>query len=69
MVSTDYDQYAILYSCSSKTTMYNRDHVTVLVRNSPAVVPVSDELLKMIRDEWERIFGQEGTEKQNTKKQ
>lgn len=47
--------------------MYNRDHITVMVRNSPAVAPVSDELLQTIRNEWERIFGQEGTEKQNDK--
>jgi len=61
VVSTDYDQYAILYTCSSKTAMYNRDHITVLVRNSPAVEEVSQELMDTIRNEWERIFGQEGS--------
>lgn len=58
VVSTDYDQYAILYTCSAKTAMYNRDHITVMVRQSPAVEPVSPELMQTIRDEWERIFGE-----------
>jgi hypothetical protein len=32
VVSTDYDQYAILYTCTYRTVMYNRDAITVLVR-------------------------------------
>jgi len=57
VVSTDYDQYAILYTCTYKTSMYNKDSITVLTRQSPAVEEISPELMETIRSEWERIFG------------
>ena len=37
VVSTDYDNYAILYTCTFKTAMYDHDSITVLSRNSPSI--------------------------------
>lgn len=41
--------------------MYNRDDITILVRQSPAFEDVSPELMETIKSEFNRIFG-EGTD-------
>jgi hypothetical protein len=33
VLSTDYENYAILYQCTYKTVMYNKDIITVLLRD------------------------------------
>jgi len=32
VVSTDYEKYAILYLCTYKTAMYNKDNIIIIVR-------------------------------------
>lgn len=53
ILSTDYENYAIVYTCTYKTTMYNRDDITILVRDL-ADMP---ELLETIQQEFDKIFG------------
>jgi len=57
VVSTDYDSYAILYSCSFQTVMYNKDAITIMVREAPGVEEPSEETMDTIRKEFDRIFG------------
>ena len=57
VVSTDYHNYAILYSCTYRTAMYDKDLITILVRNPPGQEKVSDEIEQKVRDEFVRIFG------------
>ena len=65
VVSTDYDQYAILYTCTHLTSMYNKDSITVLVRQAPGIEEPSEELMETIRNEFDRIFGDQKANKQD----
>jgi len=58
VVSTDYYNYAITYSCTFKTAMYNRDGIVIYVRQPPGFEPPSDEVMQTIRSEFDRIFGE-----------
>lgn len=57
ILSTDYENYAILYTCTSRTAMYNQDDITILARNSPAFQAIDPEILNTIKSEFERLFG------------
>jgi len=52
ILSTDYENYAIVYTCTFKTAMYNRDDFTVLVRN----LEDKPELLETIKEEFLKLF-------------
>ena len=52
ILSTDYENYAIVYTCTFKSAMYNRDDFTVLVRN----LEDKPELLETIKEEFLRLF-------------
>lgn len=57
VVSTDYDNYAILYTCTFKTAMYDHDSITVLTRNSPSIEEIPEDVMDKIKSEFNRIFG------------
>ena len=63
MVSTDYENYAITYTCTPKTVMYERDDINVYTRESPGFGMISPEVEQKIRDEFARIFGPETHDK------
>jgi hypothetical protein len=52
ILATDYENYAIVYTCTFKTAMYNRDDFTVLVRN----LEDKPEILETIKEEFLKIF-------------
>lgn len=56
VVSTDYENYAILYECTYKTAMYNKDMITILTRD-PNLSVLESGTEQLIRDEFNRIFG------------
>jgi len=56
IVSTDYENYAIIYQCTYKTVMYNKDIITVLLRD-PDFSKLQSGTEKKIRDEFDRLFG------------
>ena len=62
VVSTDYTSYAITYTCTHKTAMFDRDNISVLVRQPPGIEQPSQATMQKIRDEFSRIFGR-GVEK------
>ena len=57
VVSTDYDNYLMLYQCTYRTVMYNRDIITILVRD-PDLSKLKPGTLEKIKSEFERIFGE-----------
>lgn len=58
IVSTDYENYMIIYQCTYRTVMYNRDIITVMTRD-PDLNRLKPELLQHIKSEFQRIFGEE----------
>lgn len=38
VLSTDYNTYAIVTTCTPKTVMYDQDEITILVRERPEFV-------------------------------
>jgi hypothetical protein len=58
VVSTDYENYAILYQCTYRTVMYNKDVITVITRQ-PDFSQLESGTDEKIRSEFERIFGQQ----------
>lgn len=57
VLSTDYETYAIIYSCTSQTVMYNQDHIKILTKESPGYGKIDSATEQMIRSEFKRIFG------------
>ena len=51
-MSTDYEKYAIVYTCTFKTTMYNRDDITILVRDLDEL----PDVMETVKKEFERLF-------------
>lgn len=56
VLSTDYENYAIIYQCLSKSVMYNRDIITILVRD-PDMSKLQSGTEEKIRQEFDRLFG------------
>lgn len=56
VVSTDYENYAILYQCTQRTVMYNKDIITVITRQ-PTFEKLESGTEEKIKAEFERIFG------------
>ena len=52
ILSTDYEKYAIVYTCTFKTTMYNRDDITILVRDLDEL----PDVMETVKKEFERLF-------------
>lgn len=50
ILSTDYDTYAIITTCTPKTVMYDQDEITILVRDKPE--NVGKELEEKVREEF-----------------
>ena len=50
ILSSDYDTYAILTTCTPKTVMYDQDEITILVRQKPQFV--GKELEEKVREEF-----------------
>lgn len=72
VVSTDYYNYAIVYECTFLTSMYNQDHISILVRQAPGVEEIPEEVMTTIRSEFDRIFGsglEHGSQKPEQKKE
>lgn len=44
VVSTDYVNYAITYTCTYRTAMYDKDLIHVYVRNPPGIKQVTPQL-------------------------
>jgi hypothetical protein len=57
VLSTDYETYAITYSCTSQTVMWNQDHVTIYTKESPGFGIIDRATEEIIRSEFNRIFG------------
>lgn len=57
VVSTDYDTYAIIYTCTARTAMYDKEVITVLSRISPALGLLPEDFENKVRSEFERVFG------------
>jgi hypothetical protein len=57
VLSTDYETYAILYSCTSQTAMYNQDYIMILTKESPGYGKIDTATEQIIKSEFERIFG------------
>jgi hypothetical protein len=55
VLSTDYDSYAIVTTCTPNTVMYNRDEITILVRQRPEFI--EKEFLEKLKEEYLSIFG------------
>ena len=64
ILSTDYENYAILYTCTFLTTMYNQDDITILVRNSPAFEKLDIQIEEKVREEFDRLFGDQNQVKE-----
>ena len=56
IVSTDYENYAIAYQCTYKSVMYNKDIITILLRD-PDLSKMQSGTEDEIRSEFARIFG------------
>ena len=56
VVSTDYENYAILYQCTQRTVMYNKDMITVISRQ-PNFSQLESGTEEKIKSEFNRIFG------------
>jgi hypothetical protein len=56
VVSTDYENYAIVYRCTYKSVMYNKDIITILLRD-PDLSKLQSGTEDKIRSEFARIFG------------
>ena len=61
VVSTDYENYLITYQCTYRTVMYNKDIITIYVRD-PDISILNDGTFDIIRSEFGRIFGEEQEE-------
>lgn len=57
VLSTDYENYAILYQCTPRTALYNKDIITILVRD-PDLSRLQSGTEDTIRREFQRLFGQ-----------
>ena len=57
VLSTDYENYAIVYQCTFKTVMYNKDIVTILMRD-PDFSKLQSDTLDTIKSEFVRLFGE-----------
>lgn len=52
ILSIDYENYAIVYTCTYKTAMYNRDDFTILVRN----LEDAPQILETVKEEFQKLF-------------
>lgn len=55
VVSTDFDTYAILYTCTNKKN-YDKEVITVVSRISPALGELPEGFEDKVRSEFERLF-------------
>lgn len=60
VVSTDYDTYAIVYTCTPQTAMFDKEVIMVLARISPAIGDLPVDFEDKVRGEFDRIFGRHG---------
>lgn len=56
VVATDYYNYAIIYSCTPATAMYDEEWITAVVRNPPGLEEPDQEIEDVIKKEFNRIF-------------
>lgn len=61
VLSTDYENYAIIYQCVSKSVMYNKDIVNILVRD-PDLSKLQSGTEEKIKQEFKRLFGKKEKE-------
>ena len=55
VLSTDYENYAIVYECMEKSVLYNRDIIFILLRD-PELDKLQSGTLDHILDEFKRFF-------------
>ena len=63
VLSTDYENYAIVYQCTYKTVMYNKDIVTILLRD-PEFTKLQSNTMDTIKSEFARLFGEKEQEEE-----
>jgi hypothetical protein len=56
VLSTDYNTFAIVTTCTPKSVMYDQDEITILVRQNPQFL--EQEFEEKIKTEYKRIFEQ-----------
>ena len=62
VLSTDYNSYAIVTTCTHKSVMYDEDEITVLVRQRPEFL--EEEVEQKIQQELNKIFGDSRSDQQ-----
>ena len=61
VVSTDYTNYAILYKCTYQSAIEDKDMILILTRESPGFGHISEQTENKIREEFNRLFGNEAS--------
>jgi replication fork clamp-binding protein CrfC len=56
ILSTDYDSFAIVTTCTPKTVMYDTDEITILIRQQPQYA--EEEIEQKVRQEFKKLFDQ-----------
>lgn len=56
VLATDYENYAITYQCTHNSVLYNKDIVTVLLRD-PDLSLLQTGTMQKVKDEFDRLLG------------